>query len=533
MLATDSPSSKPEMNSELHSPPERGQDLAFAAIAPTSEFTQWKARDKAAVLWLTGGPGTGKSTVLQGVARNIGITEKGSQKLHVAAFLCNTDRDRPENAAAIVQCLLFQVLHQQPGFMNLFDQACSTRNQQAFDKPEDIGTISEVFRTIVSEETFVRTCFILGALDECCIDGGENESTQAFGSLLDLVTTTSQLPSSKAMWLLSMDTQQWMDRMSPRTADGVQMMPLHLSLDPRPSARPLLLDSATEHTKLRISALRKTARPGVDTSFYDDVERTMIQRSAANLLWTDLAVREIQSHGLPWNAMRFLDAEAFPAEVLPRTVPELYKHMERCIKNLKWDTPLYCLEILETMAAAFKPLSMGELEEFTAGRIPPIVDLETIVEKQCFHFLRICDRRVRFVHQSAKSFFRKRILEEPRRHAQVTRACLRILSRRLSPSANWSSQETKPSVITEGGQTYANWYWLQHFLEFLRATDMPGEEWVETLGCVSRFLRDHLVQWLDTLTVSPGLGQVQSQLGKVDKKLRVPMLPTRLDRSTC
>lgn len=527
MSATDSPSLKPEMS------PEFIQDLAFAAIAPTTEFTKWKARDNTAVhvLWLTGGPGTGKSTVLQGVARNIGTVEKGSEKLHVAAFLCNTAGDRPGNAAAIVQCLLFQVLHQQPGFKNLFDQACSARNQQAFDKPEDIGTISEVFRAIVSGETFARTCFILGALDECCNDGGEEESTQAFEALLDLVATTSQLPSSKAMWLLSMDTQQWMNRMSRRTGDGGQMIPFHLSLDPRPSARPLLLDAATEHAKLRISALRTMTRPGAETSFYEDVERKMIHQSAANFLWVDLAAREIESHGLPWNALRFLDAEAFPAEVLPGTVPELYKHMERCTKNLKWDTPLYCLEILETMAAAFKSLSIRELEEFTAANIPPIVDLETIVEKQCFHFLRIRDRRVRFVHQSAKSFFREKIREEPRRHAWLTRACLQTLSRRLSTSANWSSQGTKPSVITEGGRAYANWYWLKHFLELLRSTDLPEEEWVETLGCVSRFLRDHLLEWLETLAVSPGLAQALSKLGEVDKKLRVCMLLSRLDRS--
>lgn len=537
--ATDSPSLNPEISPEFYSLQDELphmpakhlwiQDLAFAAIAPTPEFAEWKARDKAAVLWLTGGPGTGKSTVLQGVARNIArneTTEKGSEKLHVAAFLCNTGRDRPENAAAIVQCLLFQVLDQQPGpdsrFKDLFKQACSTSNQQAFDKPEDIGTISEAFRTILSEETFVRTCFILDALDECYNDGGENESTQAFWALLDLVATTSQ--SSKAMWLLSVDTQRSMDRMSPRTDDGGQLIPLHLSLDPRPSATSLLLDAATEHTKLKILALRKTARPSADTSFYDDVERKMVQRSAANFLWTDLAAREIQSHGLPWNALRFLNAEAFPDEVLPGTVPELYNHMERCIKNLKWDTPLYCSEILETMAAAFKPLSIRELEEFTVANIPPIVDLETIIEKQCFQFLQVHGRRVRFVHQSAKSFFRERIREKPRRHAQMTKACLQTLSRRLSTparSANWSSQGAPPPVTTEVGRAYVNWYWLKHFLEFLRSTDIPGEEWVETLGCVLRFLRDHLLKWLETLTVSPGLAQALSQLAEVEKKLRV------------
>jgi len=58
-----------------------------------------------------------------------------------------------------------------------------------------------------------------------------------------------------------------------------------------------------------------------------------------------------------------------------------------------------------TMGIAFRPLDITELEAVVD--LPPEVDLIMLVQKRCFAFVELCDKKVYFSHQSARDFIRQ------------------------------------------------------------------------------------------------------------------------------
>ncbi|KAF2964621.1 hypothetical protein GQX73_g8932 [Xylaria multiplex] len=385
------------------------QDHAYSWVKSTKVYTDFlrsDAPDSDRELWITGKPGTGKSMLLEAIVQDMSWRQEFDPELetkpvvtYIAAFFCNRGKERAENAAAIVRCLVSQVLNQQTQLRQHFFGACDMARRGQFDRPEDLHVIFEVFRAILSDGAFKPTCFVIDAIDECCSDGDEAEINRA---------------------------------VRPRQRHK-EITPLELSLDgdsASPSTEPVLSSAAAEHIKFRVAELMRGVN--VADSFRKDVEDKMLKQSKGNFLWVDLVCKQILSHGLPWNAIYFVDSERLPNKALPSGLEPLYAHMEAALDELQWDSPYYCREIINTLAVAYEPLRLCELGEFLPrDAIRPSIDLAIIIAKQCFAFLEICDGRVFFVHQSAKNFFRKKMEDKAQRHSYMTLCCLRALEQQL------------------------------------------------------------------------------------------------------
>ncbi|KAL8370980.1 hypothetical protein RB595_001030 [Gaeumannomyces hyphopodioides] len=525
---------------ELPKPSEdrRGiQEKAYSWVKSTAEYAKFlhaDAPDSDRELWISGKPGTGKSTLLEAIAESIfrcqddnGPKPKtGPPVAHVAAFFCNRPREeRAENAAAIVQCLVFQILDRQGQLRPHFSRACDAAVRDRFDRPEDLHAISAVFQAMVSDGDFEPTCFVVDSVDECCGDGDWTETDRAVWALMGLIGNTRE--SRGVRWLVSADSDGAERRKAPRTGGDYQR--LELSLDSDASSLPdgsVLSGAAAEHVRLRVAELTKGL--DVDDAFRREVEDKMLERSKGNFLWVDLAYKQIISHGLPWNTIRFVDSERFPGEALPSGLGSLYAHMDAALDRLQWGSSDYCREIINTLAAAYKPLRLCELGEFvfkdatsqnaepgdllSEGTIPRSVDLATIIEKQCFAFLEIRGDRVFFLHQSAKNFFRKKMGSKPRHHSRMARCCLEILSEQLDKST--ASEDSRAG----GFHRYATWCWLKHLSQ--RSDEGILEADDKTMSKATKFLERYFLQWLKTLTSSPGLTQALIQIAELETILQ-------------
>jgi len=520
---------------ELPPPPEARQivqEHAYDWVNITTAYANFlhpQAPESHRELWVNSKPGTGKSTLLEAIAHDLdkrqelGPKAKETTQFGVAAFFCNRGKERAENPAAILQCLVFQVLHHQARLRQHFLAACKTSRRDRFERPEDLHIILPVFQAMVADEAFEPTCFVIDAIDECCSDEDEAETQRAVWTLMDVINNTRRFAGVR--WLISSDSDSAMKRLAPRT--GSLYKKLELSLDevlgpPSPDALgPVLLRAAEEHVSFRVSVLMKEVQ--VTKSFLRDVEDKMLEQSKGNFLWVDLACKQILAHGLPWNAIHFVDAKRVPNEALPSGLEPLYEYMDNALSTLRWDSPRYCYEILNTLAAAYKPLRLCELGEFLLGNspdaIPPSVDLTTIITKQCFAFLELRegelgDRCVFFVHQSAKNFFRKKMEASlAQRHTKMALCCLRVLSEQLSKASCIEHRKSTES------RHYFTWYWVKHLSKF--PNDNAADE---VLVQVAGFLEKYFLQWLETLTQSPGLTTALTQMVELESVLLVCLL---------
>ncbi|KAI0202705.1 hypothetical protein F4808DRAFT_468333 [Astrocystis sublimbata] len=491
------------------------QDLAYSWVASTTtyaKFLRLDAPDSDRELWITGKPGTGKSTLLEAIVRDMSgpqdfdlVLEKKPSVAHVAVFFCNRGKERAENAAAIVQCLVSQVLSRQTRLRQYFLDACDTAGRDQFDRPEDLHVISAVFRKILSDSAFKPTCFVIDAIDECCIDGDEDETDQVVWALIDLISSTRQFTGVR--WLVSADSDGVIKRHAPRT-DG-QYQKLELSLDgDSESTEPVLSSAAAEHIKFRVGELMRGLH--VSDSFRKAIEDKMLTQSKGNFLWVDLACKQILSHGLPWNAIHFVDSKSFPSEALPSGLEPLYAHMEAGLEKLQWDSPRYCREIFNTLAMAYRPLRLCELGKLLLGHaLPPHVDASTIIAKQCFAFLEIRDGRVFFVHRSAKAFFRKKLKSKPQCHLRMALCCLKALKEQMRKPASIGGRGVEES------HPYSTLYWLKHLSQL--NDESVQEKYKKTLNKVTEFLEKYFLQWLETLSPPSVLAQILTQLLDVER----------------
>ncbi|KAJ0119895.1 NACHT and WD domain protein [Diaporthe amygdali] len=501
---------------------QRVQDHVQSWVKSTTEYAKFlhsEAPEPDRELWVVGRPGTGKSTLLETIAQDLFQPQAFDLELdtepvvaHIAIFFCNRGKERADNAAAIVQSLVSQVLDRQTQLREHFLEACHTARRDQFDRPEDIPVISAVFRAILSDGAFQPTCFVIDAIDECCSDGDEPETEKAMWALMDLISSTRQYTGVR--WLVSADSNGAIKRDAPRTDGAYRKLELSLdgdlespSTESNETMESVLLSAAAEYVRIRVAELMSGMREA------KDVEDKMLKQSKGNFLWIDIACKQILSHGLPWNAIRFVDSETFPNEALPSGVEPLYAYMEAALEKLPWDSPDHCREIINTLAVAYKPLRLCELDEFVLrSKRFSNVDLPTIIKKQCFAFLEIRGDRVFFVHKSAKDFFRRKMTDKAQRHSSMTLYCLGVLSNQLEKSAGIRDRKI------EEFHHYATWYWLKHLSKL--NDDGALEKEHKTTDKVTEFFQKHFLEWLETLTPSPGLAQALTQMVELESMLR-------------
>ncbi|KAI0474723.1 WD40-repeat-containing domain protein [Xylaria cf. heliscus] len=511
---------------ELPEAPEDRESIQYHAYSWVKSTTMYAkflrsdAPDSDRELWITGKPGTGKSTLLEAIVQDMSRRpqfdleqETKPVVAYVAAFFCNRGKERAENAAAIVQCLVSQVLSCQTRLRQHFLGAWDMARRDQFSRPEDLQVISAVFRAVLGDGAFKPTCFVIDAIDECCSDGDETEINQAVWALMDLISSTRQFTGVR--WLVSANSDSTMKRRAPSTDGVYQKLELILDGDSVPpsteSPVPVLSGAVAEHIKFRVAELMRGVH--VSDSFRKDVEDKMLKQSKGNFLWVDLVCKQILSHGLPWNAICFVDSERSPNEALPSGLEPLYAHMEAALDKLQWDSPRYCREIINTLAVAYKPLRLCELGEFLLrDTISPSVDLATIITKQCSAFLEIRGGRVFFVHPSVKNFFRKKMEDKVQRHSRMTLCCLRALEEQPRKPASVSDREVEEFCH------YSTVYWLKHLSEL--NDEGVLEKYNETMDKVAEFLENHFVQWLETLSQSSVLAQALTQLVNMESILQ-------------
>ena len=141
-------------------------------ILTQDRYTAWLVEDGPRLLWLSGGPGIGKTMISSFLIEELARLAERSSQMTLIYYFCDDKDEKRKTATAVLRGLLLQILRQRPVLFKYI--------QPSFDMSRDtlftnFHSLWRVFVSVVQDpEADVVYCLI-DALDEY-----ENKSRQLF-----------------------------------------------------------------------------------------------------------------------------------------------------------------------------------------------------------------------------------------------------------------------------------------------------------------------------------------------------------------
>ncbi|KAI0169135.1 hypothetical protein GGR52DRAFT_509172 [Hypoxylon sp. FL1284] len=455
----------------------------------TEEFKRlldWDTGSSCRVLWINGDPGAGKTMLLTAAVQKLPDSTRGGS--NVAFFFGSTGR---ENELSVIKGLISRILTDQPYLVHHLRDKVKRTGREDFDSLSDFYAVSTIFYSLIQDDQFSQTYFIIDAVDQFAVDEDSSmnsplltveegpkktPSQRALNDLLNLISISSEL-SNKVKWLLSLDRARC-DVTTVQVGEGKQ---LRLNM------------SSGSHAVRKIAqkfAASKVEDVAIKEKYGVILREALVSKlqevSPGNFMWVDMALDyvTVKASSTPWNAPKILGElkESAP------DVESLYGEGMDIIEELEGLDQDYCMSILSTAAVAYRPLLVSELVEII--NLPRMVDPVTIVDKVLSPFLRISADKVVFRHLSARDFIRRKLKEEgvSTEHSKMVKRCLKVLLGAINHTRLVHSGESGAN----SGINYVTIFWIKHLSEVV-INDR------EALVSAKPLLDTYLIRWLRIL----------------------------------
>lgn len=459
-------------------------DIAFSWVMGTHEYTSfanWKRRDARRLLWLKGGPGTGKTMLLMGIVREM-TTQSAAFTPTVTYYFCQGTADRTKNSAtAVLRGLLWMLLVQQPRLISHLRAKHKYAGSSLFTDSNAFSAMSEAFENMLKDTTLAPAYFIVDSLDECD-DAAVTDLTQLIFKSLSI--------SRKVKWIVS--SRPGLDLTKPGVAESL------VELDPQRLQGPV-----HAYITHKLSDLKEV--PGYDDNELQfELSSEIFERASNTFLWAALAFQQLQT-------VEAKDAVA-TIKQLPPGLTELYDYILAAIEKHDSLTQRRCKKVLAAVFLAYRPLTLRELSVVADLGSP--IKPETIV-KACGSLLTITGRKVSLVHQSAREFLQSKVgffLDNgdiAQGHEDIVcrsiLAMMHTLKRNiyglpgngyfpkfLAESVHGSSNDPLGSVA------YCCTFWLKHLCEVNYSTT---ESQMTAANNVLGFFKNHFLRWIESLSL--------------------------------
>ncbi|KAI0413548.1 hypothetical protein F5X98DRAFT_351801 [Xylaria grammica] len=422
---------------------------------------------------------------------------------NVAYYFCQATSNQLNQATSVLRGLIFSLLSQRRELLESVRKDIDEASEQRFQDMNGWAALCRIFNRLI-EETEARqqtTYLIVDALDECL--EGQNY----------LLEWIAALSSSHLRVLVS--SRNW-----PSIESGLSnatqkvLLQLELNGDSISAAVDRYIDFKA--TELAISK-------DLDTETQETVRKQLKSNSSNTFLWAALVFQKLGREDTdPWDVLNMLHE-------FPPGLDGLYERMANQFLTSK--NAEMCRQVLAAQVLAYRPLSLTETLSLVESpeKFQQLIKWLRRVVELCGSFLTVRSDIVYFVHQSAKDYliehksdfmFREGLHAA---HHTVFRQSIQALSRTLQeniyhlPSLG-SRVDSIDSPDTDplSGIRYACVYWADH----LENADLVEKHDLDSRGLVHRFLEEHLLHWLEALSLLKSLGSGIEALTKVSSLLR-------------
>ena len=157
-------------------------------ILTQNEYTTWVVEGGPQLLWLSGGPGIGKTMIYSFLVEELADLAARSSQMTLIYYFCDDKFEGRRTATAILRGLLLQLLRQRPILFNHIQSHFDISRDSLFT---NFHALWRIFVSIIQDSGAGKVFCLIDALDEC-----EKESRQLF--LTNFTKLFSQ-PSQKTV----------------------------------------------------------------------------------------------------------------------------------------------------------------------------------------------------------------------------------------------------------------------------------------------------------------------------------------------
>ncbi|KAF7540972.1 hypothetical protein G7054_g906 [Neopestalotiopsis clavispora] len=343
------------------------------------EFQSWHFGDDHRLLWITGGPGKGKTMLLYEIVETLenDPNKHFSQARVPIYFFCEATDDQLNTAESVMQSLL----------SFLIDRSPSPRSKYLYSKGTYragwdmlVQKVEDVLRDLDEKGVYL----IVDALDECV--SGREKLLKAIVKLAE-----SSLKGIRILVSSRNLTDIW-DELS------FSKQTMKLSLEQNDM---LLVHGVRFFVNDQITALAKKKK--ISEELREEIREYLASHCGNSFLWVVLVCKELAKSKLVDSAYEMLHSNFPPGLV------EIYGRMMESINHSSED-PSLCKEILAIACAVFRPITWSEMKSLLGSST--IRSLDSVIGS-CGSFLTVRtdermskddDKIIDFVHSSAKDF---------------------------------------------------------------------------------------------------------------------------------
>lgn len=417
--------------------------------------------------------------LLCGIINTLGI-EEGRTTL--SYFFCQATDSRINNATSVLRGLIFVIVSQQPALLKYVREKYDGSGKALFEDPNAWTALTEIFTNILEDPSLQVRYLVVDALDECLIDRAQ---------LLEFIIRSAT--SLRVKWVVA--SRNWSE-IKERLDTATQGITLCLELNAAS-----ISTAVNGYIDKRVGQLAYSK--GYDNKTRVAVHRHLSTNADNTFLWVALACEHLST--IPeWKT---------PGELhtFPAGLDSLYQRMMDRIRN-STDANL-CRQILAIASLVFQPITVDELKHFveTIQHVCNDKSLAAIINN-CGSFLSVQERRIYFIHQSAKDFLINKVAGEifplgrENIHYTIFSESLRVISKSLrrdiydlvAPGTH-IDQVKKPEPDPLAAIWYPCIYWIDHLCDCQISEN--AEEDLRDGGSVDTFLRRHYLHWLEALSL--------------------------------
>ena len=425
-------------------------------------YDSW-LRSRSQLLWLSGGPGKGKTMLSIFLAEELEQTAERTQDKLFLQYFCDNRDEKRRTAVSIIRGLMFQLLQ---SCQKLFDHILPSFKLQkdSLFTDSSFETLWRIFESMVRDPIIGTAYCVLDGLDEC----DEVSSEVLLNKFAALLSTKTDRLSACHLNLIIISRE-----LPDFIPELLSSFP-HICLDP--DADTEVNDDIQLFIKNKVDYL--ATRKHYPEPLRVRVEEVFQNRAQGTFLWIGIVAKVLEKHKAIDDVEKALDD-------FPPGLDKLYARMllQIGIGRREIAAKIFCWVVM-----AVRPLTLSELSIAIETTIRPsaILSRDEVVRDQvlnCGYFLAIERNRVGLIHQSAKDYLLRKTsdpdpkleyfrVKEEAANLEITRKCLNYLQQGALSAGEVDLERDTPHLEAFPLLSYAVLYWPEHARSLSRSEDI-------------------------------------------------------------
>lgn len=363
----------------------------------TTQFRSWLHATKSSILWITGGAGTGKTTMTNYLVELLNDQHScfGTSSAAVCAFFCSRDVNGRHEINSVLRNLVLQLTESRTSIIRRIKEKFGSTKR---DYSMSFEAAWRMFESVLYMLPFQCVYIVIDALDECDVDLRMNLLPKLFRILgSELVIHAQDLRIVK----LILSGQPRIHTISRGPSKSIDHH--HIDVDDRPLG---LQQDISMYINTRVDEL-------IDEGFCSEIDgkklADRLQTMAENsFLWLEVVFKHLR------NNLRYR-SEEFDTILskLPRTMQQTYARYLPPILPSEVSILRHYLQILVAMSRPLRATEIYTLNclmEHPNDVLPACTSSEATVVRRTLEralgpLVRFSNDAAQFIHTTAKDFF--------------------------------------------------------------------------------------------------------------------------------